>query len=164
MFSRIFSNFSSRLFAQKERGFIPSPLLKPRKRIKCRVFAVAYACNPLGLFAQPQSISFGGRASLFPCLGKNAKNALLHFFNAFLTPRQGREVVCADALHILFDFCCAKMAQFCNCARLVLTHALSFIFGKASHKFFEVADSVIVLDSVNTFKSKLVLVCKLCIL
>ena len=49
-------------------------------------------------------------------------------------------------------------------ARLVLPHALLFIFGKASHKFFEVADSVIVLDSVNAFKSKLVLVCKLCIL
>ena len=49
-------------------------------------------------------------------------------------------------------------------ARLALSHALLLIFGKASHKFFEVADSVIVLDSVNTFKSKLVLVCKLCIL
>ena len=49
-------------------------------------------------------------------------------------------------------------------ARLALSHALLFIFGKASHKFFKVADSVIVLDSVNTFKSKLVLVCKLCIL
>ena len=41
------------------------------------------------------------------------------------------------------------MAQFCNCARLVLTHALLLIFGKASLKFFEVVDSVIVLESVK---------------
>ena len=57
--------------------------------------------------------------------------------------------VCADALYILFDFCAAKMAQFCNCARLVLTHALLLIFGKASLGFFEVVDSVIVLESVK---------------
>ena len=39
------------------------------------------------------------------------------------------------------------MAQFCNCARLVLTHALSILFGKASLGFFSVVDSVIDLDS-----------------
>ena len=55
--------------------------------------------------------------------------------------------VCADALYILFDFCAAKMAQFCNCARLVLTHALLLIFGKASLGFL--VDSVIVLESVK---------------
>ncbi|WP_395003681.1 hypothetical protein, partial [uncultured Helicobacter sp.] len=27
------------------------------------------------------------------------------------TPRSGRVSVCADALHILFDFCSAKMAE-----------------------------------------------------
>ena len=34
-------------------------------------------------------------------------------------------------------------------ARLVLAHALLFIFGKASHKFFEVGDSVVDLDSME---------------
>ncbi len=38
------------------------------------------------------------------------------------------------------------MAQFCNCARLVLTHAL-LIFGKALIRFFEVVDCVSCLDS-----------------
>ncbi|WP_395001828.1 hypothetical protein [uncultured Helicobacter sp.] len=57
------------LFAQKEKGFPLSPLSPAPKKPP--------------LFAQPQSISFGGRASLSPCLVKNAKNALLHFFNAF---------------------------------------------------------------------------------
>ena len=97
VFSRILSNFSNLLFAQKEKGFIPSPrTLKAPKRIKRRVFA-ALCLQPVGSFAQPQSISFGGSASLSPCLVKNAKNALLHFFNAFLTPRQGRVSVGAIA-------------------------------------------------------------------
>ena len=39
------------------------------------------------------------------------------------------------------------MAQFCNCARLALAHALLFIFGKASLGFFGVVDSVSCLDS-----------------
>ncbi|WP_394990733.1 MBOAT family O-acyltransferase, partial [uncultured Helicobacter sp.] len=68
-------------FSQKEKGFIPSSLPLAPKRIKRRFF---FSANK-------------GRASLFPCLVKNAKNALLHFFNAFLTPRQGREVVGANA-------------------------------------------------------------------
>ena len=39
------------------------------------------------------------------------------------------------------------MAQFCNCARIVLAHALLLIFGKASIRFFEVVDSGSCLDS-----------------
>ena len=54
-------------FSQKEKGFIPSSLPLAPKRIKRRFF---FSANK-------------GRASLFPCLVKNAKNALLHFFNAF---------------------------------------------------------------------------------
>ena len=45
------------------------------------------------------------------------------------------------------------MAQFCNCARLALAHALLFVFSKASLGFFGVVDSVSCLDSV--FESKL---------
>ena len=100
----------NRLFAQKEKGFIPSPLAKAPKRIKRRCFCCA-ALATRWVFSAAKSISFGGRASLFPCLVKNAKNALLHFFNAFLPPRQGRVSVCTCVLHILFDFCCAKMAE-----------------------------------------------------
>ena len=35
-------------------------------------------------------------------------------------------------------------------ARLVLAHALLLILGKASHKFFEVVDSVSYLDSESS--------------
>ena len=55
-----------------------SPCLRKKSQ---RVASKAPKKPPL--FAQPQSISFGGRASLLPCLVKNAKNALLHFLNAF---------------------------------------------------------------------------------
>ena len=41
------------------------------------------------------------------------------------------------------------MAQFCNCARLVLSHTLLFVFGKALLRFFEVGDCVIVFESVE---------------
>ncbi|WP_395003763.1 hypothetical protein, partial [uncultured Helicobacter sp.] len=65
------------------------------------------------------------------------------------TPRSGRVSVCADALHILLDFCSAKMAESIgiDSARLVLAHALLFIFGKALLGFFGVVDCVIDLDS-----------------
>ena len=65
------------------------------------------------------------------------------------TPRSGREAVCTCVLHILLDFCCAKMAESksLDSARLVLAHALFILFGKASLKFFSVVDSVSCLDS-----------------
>ncbi|WP_395002521.1 hypothetical protein, partial [uncultured Helicobacter sp.] len=65
------------------------------------------------------------------------------------TPRSGRVSVGATALHILLDFCCAKMAESIgiDSARLVLAHALLFTFGKASLGFFGVVDSVRFLDS-----------------
>ena len=52
-------------------------------------------------------------------------------------------------LHILFDFCAAKMAESIgiDSARLVLPHALLFKFGKASLGFFGVVDCVGCLDS-----------------
>ncbi|WP_394994287.1 hypothetical protein [uncultured Helicobacter sp.] len=72
-----FLDSQNRLFAQKKRGF-PSPrTLKAHKKIKRRVFA-ALCLQPVGSFC-----AIGESASLFPCLGKNAKNTLLHFFNAF---------------------------------------------------------------------------------
>ena len=46
------------------------------------------------------------------------------------------------------------MVQFCNCARLVLSHALFILFGKASLGFFEVVDSVSCLES-ERLESKL---------
>ncbi|WP_394959830.1 hypothetical protein [uncultured Helicobacter sp.] len=52
-------------------------------------------CSPLPALPSPEKVStfsaIGERVSLFPCLVKNAKNALLHFLNTFLTPRQGRD-------------------------------------------------------------------------
>ena len=72
-----FLDSQNRLFAQKK-GVSPLPALsKPAKRIKRRVFA-ALCLQPVGSFC-----AIGESASLFPCLGKNAKNALLHFLNAF---------------------------------------------------------------------------------
>ena len=83
VFSRILSNFlESCVFSQK--GVFPSP--QPRKSLRC------FCCAALA------SLWRGKRGEwLFPCLGKNAKNALLHFFNAFLPPRQGRGAVGASA-------------------------------------------------------------------
>ena len=63
-------------------------------------------------------------------------------------------MVGAIAPTYLFDFCCAKMVQFCNCARLVLSHALFILFGKASLGFFEVVDSVSCFES-ERLESKL---------
>ena len=79
-----------RLFAQKKKGCYPLPApLSPEKA---------------AAFCAAKSISFGGSASLYPCLGKNAKNALLHSLNAFFLKklalchtRQGREAVGAIA-------------------------------------------------------------------
>ena len=68
---------------------------------------------------------------------------LTHFSKetSFCHTRQGREVVCATALHILFDFCVAKMAESkdlesLDSARFALSHALFILFGKALHKVF----------------------------
>ena len=78
------------VFAQKKKGCYPLPApLSPEKA---------------AAFCAAKSISFGGSASLYPCLGKNAKNALLHSLNAFFLKklalchtRQGREAVGAIA-------------------------------------------------------------------
>ena len=78
------------MFAQKKKGCYPLPApLSPEKA---------------AAFSAAKSISFGGSASLYPCLGKNAKNALLHSLNAFFLKklalchtRQGREAVGAIA-------------------------------------------------------------------
>ena len=80
----------NRLFSQKKKGCYPLPApLSPEKA---------------AAFSAAKSISFGGSASLYPCLGKNAKNALLHSLNAFFLKklalchtRQGRGVVGAIA-------------------------------------------------------------------
>ena len=104
------------MFSQKKKGFIPSPLPLTPKKIKRRFSFSAIK----------------GECLAFPCLVKNAKNALLHFLNAFLTPRQGREVVCTS----------------CNI----------FESGKALMGLFKVVDSeTVILDSVrlnSKFKSK----------
>ncbi|WP_394959275.1 hypothetical protein [uncultured Helicobacter sp.] len=76
-----FSDSKNLVFSQKKKGFIPSPLPLAPKKIKRRF---SFSANK-------------GSASLSPCLGKNAKNALLHFFNAFSPPRQGRGAVGAIA-------------------------------------------------------------------
>ena len=60
-------------------------------------------------------------------------------------------MVCADALHILFDFCVAKMAESkdlesLDSDRFALTRPL-IVFGKALLRFFEVVDCVNVPDS-----------------
>ena len=74
------------VFSQKGVYPLPAPL-SPEKA------AAVFAALRLQAFGT----AIKGRASLFPCLVKNAKNALLHFFNAFLPPRQGREMVGAIA-------------------------------------------------------------------
>ena len=59
VFSRIFPRFSKSLCFFAKRGVIPSPLAKAPKKPP--------------LFRQPQSISFGGRASLFPLLAQSLR-------------------------------------------------------------------------------------------
>ena len=137
VFSRILSNFlESCVFSQK--GVFPSPRSpQPRKSLHC------FCCALLA------SLRHGNRGESLAFSASSAivAEALLPPCPNDCTPRSGRGAVCADALHILFDFCVAKMAESkdstsLDSARLVLAHALLLIFGKASIRFFEVIDSV----------------------
>ena len=74
VFSRIFSRFCALFCFFAKRGVIPSPHSQSPEKAAA-VFAA--------LCLQAFGTANGERASLSPCLVKNAKNALLHFFNAF---------------------------------------------------------------------------------
>ena len=140
-FSRIFLRFTESCVSQKKKGFIPSPLPLTPKKIKRRFSFSAIK----------------GRASLFPLLAQSLRRALLPPCSNDCAPRSGREAVCTCVLHILFDFCSAKMAESkdftLDSARFVLSHPL-FESGKALLGLCGVVDSVSVLDSESICESR----------
>ena len=95
VFSRILSNFlESCVFSQK--GVFPSP--QPRKSLHC------FCCALLA------SLRHGNRGESLAISASSAivAEALLPPFLNDCTPRSGREVVCADALHIDWIFALQK--------------------------------------------------------
>ncbi|WP_394908975.1 hypothetical protein [uncultured Helicobacter sp.] len=113
------------VYRKKKRGLSPPRPLKAPKKIKRRFFA-SLRLQPVGSFRQPQSISFGGRASLFPLLAQSLRRALLPPCSNDCAPRSGRDSKVLRTETIFFDFCVAKMAEskVLDSARLVLSHPL----------------------------------------
>ena len=117
----------------KEKGVYPLPALPSPEKDKAPLFFFGKQGECLAVSASSAIVA---EAVAPPCPND-------------CTPRSGREAVCTCVLHILLDFCCAKMAESksLDSARLVLAHALFILFGKASLEFFGVVDSVSCLDS-----------------
>ena len=101
VFSRILPRFSKSFCFFAKRGVIPSPLAKAPK--KPPLFLLRLACKPLARQSRGEP-RFSASSAI-------VAEALLPPCSNDCTPRSGRVSVCADALHILFDFCSAKMAE-----------------------------------------------------
>ena len=125
-----------------------------------------YVASPLPALPSPEKVSTvfaalclqafgtanGESASLFPLLAQSLRRHSCLLFSTIAHHEAGERWYALTRYTLIGFLRCKNGRIYCHrfCLGIVLAHALLLILGKASHKFFEVVDSVNCLDSESS--------------